>query len=431
MFLQLYLLLLVYRCILFPKIKKNYSETFGLNNKDMDANEISDFIQNELTKGQSIGSSDDVMTTKLKKLGKKANKPKYLKSDDLFNLFYAYSDGILDETSISVFTSKYMSKNYDIIFGEQYVKLDNNKYVDIKYLKNKENIKILKKDNYIYQNKYIEKSDKNIIDSRYIKIPLIEKLKDKKIIKIEIKPEFNTYKIIYSYESIKIKREQINYKTINPKDVISIDLGVTNLMTIYDPSGRQYVIKGGFINSVNSHYKKQIGKAQKYKNTKKYYELQKKRENVINNYFNKLVKWIYIKYKHKKLIIIGYNEGWKNECDMGKKMNGIFYSIPYKKLLNKIKMKLGTMTLVEESYTSKCDGLSLENICYHEKYMGERINRGMFKSGSKKLINADLNGAINIMRKLVPLKKVEGLQLMSPKKINIFREVFSQRIMHE
>jgi hypothetical protein len=55
----------------FPKIKKNYSETFGLNNKDMDANEISDFIQNELTTGQSIGSSDDVMITKLKKLGKK------------------------------------------------------------------------------------------------------------------------------------------------------------------------------------------------------------------------------------------------------------------------------------------------------------------------------------------------------------------------
>ena len=49
----------------FPKIKKKNSETFGLNNKDMDANEISDFIQNELTIGQSIGS-DDVMITKLK-----------------------------------------------------------------------------------------------------------------------------------------------------------------------------------------------------------------------------------------------------------------------------------------------------------------------------------------------------------------------------
>ena len=54
----------------FPKIKKNYSETFGLNNKDMDANEISDFIQNELTTGPSVGS-DDVMISKLKKLGKK------------------------------------------------------------------------------------------------------------------------------------------------------------------------------------------------------------------------------------------------------------------------------------------------------------------------------------------------------------------------
>jgi hypothetical protein len=57
----------------FPKIKKSYSENFGINNKDMDANEISQFIQNELTSGQSLVSpaEDDLMTTKLKKLGKK------------------------------------------------------------------------------------------------------------------------------------------------------------------------------------------------------------------------------------------------------------------------------------------------------------------------------------------------------------------------
>ena len=38
----------------FPKIKKNYSETFGLNNKDMDANEISEFIQNQIVSGQAL-----------------------------------------------------------------------------------------------------------------------------------------------------------------------------------------------------------------------------------------------------------------------------------------------------------------------------------------------------------------------------------------
>ena len=57
----------------FPKIKKNYSENFGINNKDMDANEISQFIINELTTGQSLISEpeDDTAVFKLKKLGKK------------------------------------------------------------------------------------------------------------------------------------------------------------------------------------------------------------------------------------------------------------------------------------------------------------------------------------------------------------------------
>jgi len=55
----------------------------------------------------------------------------------------------------------------------------------------------------------------------------------------------------------------------------------------------------------------------------------------------------------------------------------------------------------EESYTSKCDSLAKEKICYHEMYKGKRIKRGMFQSSIGKLINADVNGAINIMRKVI------------------------------
>ena len=55
----------------------------------------------------------------------------------------------------------------------------------------------------------------------------------------------------------------------------------------------------------------------------------------------------------------------------------------------------------EESYTSKCDALALEGVCKHDKYMGRRVKRGLFKSSTGRLINADVNGAVNIMRKVV------------------------------
>ena len=77
------------------------------------------------------------------------------------------------------------------------------------------------------------------------------------------------------------------------------------------------------------------------------------------------------------------------------------------------------IVLNEESYTSKCDSLSLEEICKHEHYMGNRIRRGLFSSGKGKLINADLNGAINIMRKVIPMRNIKGKNLMNPERLRI------------
>ena len=54
----------------------------------------------------------------------------------------------------------------------------------------------------------------------------------------------------------------------------------------------------------------------------------------------------------------------------------------------------------EESYTSKCDSLALEKIEKHEVYLGKRVKRGLFQSSVGKLVNADVNGALNIARKV-------------------------------
>ena len=64
----------------------------------------------------------------------------------------------------------------------------------------------------------------------------------------------------------------------------------------------------------------------------------------------------------------------------------------------------------EESYTSKCSFLDNEEICKHASYMGSRVKRGLFKSKEKKTINADLNGAYNILKKALPNAFSEGIK---------------------
>ena len=104
-----------------------------------------------------------------------------------------------------------------------------------------------------------------------------------------------------------------------------------------------------------------------------------------------------------------------------------FNKIPYMKLINKIKTKFSELNkyimITEESYTSKCDSLSLESVMKHEIYLGNRKKRGLFQSNTKKLINADINGAINIMRKVFDLKKVDGKHICNPQRVKIFRDV--------
>ena len=151
------------------------------------------------------------------------------------------------------------------------------------------------------------------------------------------------------------------------------------------------------------------------------YETEIKRQNKINDYFNRAVKYLHNVYNNKKeLIIVGYNENWKNEINMGRKNNRKFYGIPYAKLLTKLKNKFGGKLIkTEESYTSKCDGMALEKVEKKKEYMGERIKRGLFQSSVGKLINADINGAINIMRKVVKIEKVKGINICNPERIKL------------
>ena len=67
--------------------------------------------------------------------------------------------------------------------------------------------------------------------------------------------------------------------------------------------------------------------------------------------------------------------------------------------------------MTEESYTSKIDHLALESMEHHEKYSGKRIKRGLFKSSIGRLINADINGALGILRKVKEISE-ESLRIL-------------------
>lgn len=102
--------------------------------------------------------------------------------------------------------------------------------------------------------------------------------------------------------------------------------------------------------------------------------------------------------------MIGKNDGWKQNVELGKRNNQNFVDIPFEKLIQQIKYKAElvgiNVILNEESYTSKCSSLDFEPIQKRSEYLGKRIKRGLFKY-SKGLINSDVNGSLNILRKVI------------------------------
>ena len=107
-------------------------------------------------------------------------------------------------------------------------------------------------------------------------------------------------------------------------------------------------------------------------------------------------------------IIVGRNPEWKQGINIGKVNNQKFVSIPFSMLIQQIQYKAEkvgiNVILTEESYTSKCSFLDSEFIGKHDKYQGRRIKRGLFKTSRGSIINADINAAGNIIRKVVPVE---------------------------
>jgi putative transposase len=257
--------------------------------------------------------------------------------------------------------------------------------------------------------------------------PVKTKVNKDSLKQARIIPRSSCYVIEVVYEKEKEERD------LDSSQYLSIDLGINNFATLVtNQDEKPLLVNGKTLKSINQYYNKKKAKLMSFVGgegiSNRIKSLNLKRNNKVHDYMHKTSRFI-INYCliHKiKTIIIGYNEGWKDNINIGKSNNQKFTNIPYLKFLNQLKYKaeeVGILVIdIEESYTSKCDSLALEKIQKKNLYLGKRIHRGLFKSSVGKLINADVNGSINIMRKVIDDEIVKSLvnrgYVLQPVRIN-------------
>lgn len=221
--------------------------------------------------------------------------------------------------------------------------------------------------------------------------------------------------VVYTVADVEPKQPNNNYA--------SIDLGINNLATITSNITTPIIINGKPVKSINQFYNKQVAELQsilttlnKRTTSKRIQALGRIRNNKIDDYFHKSTHYIvnHLVSNNINTLIIGYNEGWKQDINIGKQNNQKFVEIPFLKFVKMLeyKCKLKGITVIrqEESYTSKCSFINQDFISTYGKNdnlhnpTGNRIKRGLYENCNTnnkhlKYINADVNGSYNILRK--------------------------------
>lgn len=247
-----------------------------------------------------------------------------------------------------------------------------------------------------------------------IKIKMPPILLDKKIKEIRIIPKANArfFEIQYIYEAECIQRE------LNTQQALALDFGVDNLITAVSNTGKSFIIDGRKLKSINQWYNKENAHLQSIKDkqhyrtkiTKRQAIIANKRNNKINDYISKTVRKVidYCIDNNIGTLVVGYNKDFQRNSKLGKQNNQNFVNIPYGRLRNKLKYlcDLNNIHFIEqeESYTSKASFWDKDFIPVYgdtgiHTFSGNRIHRGLYKTASGKMLNADINGALNIMRK--------------------------------
>ena len=268
--------------------------------------------------------------------------------------------------------------------------------------------------------KYLDKDSRNLliftsqaISKKFIKNGIIKLSNVKSTIKTKVKT-IKQVRIIHkgNHIVVEVLYEKQSKDIVTNNRYAAIDLGLNNLATISSNITKPFIVNGKPLKSINQYYNKTKSNLQsKLKNNeksnKRISSLNLKRNNKINDYLHKSSTFIvnYLVSNNISMLIVGHNKEWKQNIKIGKKNNQNFVSIPHSRFKELLKYKCELEGIkyieIEESYTSKCSFLDNEEICKHTSYKGKRVKRGLFKINDGTLINADVNGSLNILKKVV------------------------------
>ena len=228
-------------------------------------------------------------------------------------------------------------------------------------------------------------------------------------------------------------------EVVNTGKVASIDLGLENLFTVaFNFNRKPIAIKGNKLKAVNQYFNKEKAKMQsslpnKQFISKKIQHLLYKREEQLRNYigyYTNLLVGI-LEEANVSKVVVGYNKGWKQEINIGSVNNQNFVNIPFRKILDILKYKLQDKAIEyveqEESYTSKASYLDDDYIPTYGDgkihiFSGVRVKRSLYKTKQGKIIDADLNAALNILKK-------SGEQLIEKLDYLQFNNIFTSKLV--
>lgn len=241
-----------------------------------------------------------------------------------------------------------------------------------------------------------------------------------KYIKTEIKPMYGTYCVMVTFDD---KKADIKVPS-HPERIIGIDPGLDNFAVVANNFGETpFLIRGGAVKAENQWFNKERtrlmseltkGKdsTRSVKNSKRLSALSRKRDDFLRDFFYKAAHYIchFASESKADVIVVGHNKNQKKDIGMGHQSNQAFVSVPFCRffeILSVVGIKYGIPVVAqEESYTSKASLLDMDNIPVYKtgdadeyKFSGCRVKRGLYRSADGTEINADVNGAANILRK--------------------------------
>ena len=251
---------------------------------------------------------------------------------------------------------------------------------------------------------------------KVVEITIPPVLLDKKVKEIRILPKANAryFEIQYIYETECIQRN------LNTQNALALDLDVNNLVTAVSSTSKSFIVDGKRLKSINQWFNKENACLQSIKDKQRFGKKPTNRQkaiardcnNKVNDYMNKAARMIidYCINNDIGTLIAGYNVTFQRNSHIGKQNNQNFVNIPYGRLRDKLAYmcELNGITYVEqeESYTSKASFWDKDNIPVYNndnpkeyEFSGNRVHRGLYETANGKTFNADINGALNIMRK--------------------------------